>query len=84
MCAFEMAIVLLVAASLWQQTIGNDKGKGELIGAAGLENARRGIVLDGLAQFEEGLVGAALAGDGGSFDGCSRCACFISINCIGY
>ena len=83
MRAFEMAIALLVAASLRQQTIGDDKGKGELIGAAGLENARRGVVFDGLAQFEEGLVGATLAGDGGSFDGCSRCACFISINCIG-
>ena len=83
MCAFEMAIVFLVTASLRQQTIRNDKGKGELIGAAGLENARRGIAFDGLAQFEEGLVGATLAGDGGSFDGCSRCACFISINCIG-
>ena len=79
MCAFEMAIVLLVATGLRQQTIGNDKGKGELIGVAGLENARRGIAFDGLAQFEEGLVGATLAGDGGSFDGCSRCACFISI-----
>ena len=83
MCAFEMAIVFLVTASLRQQTIRNDKGKGELIGVAGLENARRGIAFDGLAQFEEGLVGAALAGDGRSFDGCSRYTCFISINCIG-
>lgn len=73
MCALQVVMVLTVAAGLGEEALGDDEGEGEDIGVVWLEGARGGIGLggDGLAEFEEGLVGAALAGDGGSFDGCA-------------
>lgn len=73
MCALQVVVVLTVAACLRKEAFGDDEGEGEGVGMVWLQGARGGIDFggDGLAQFEKGLVGATLAGDGGSFDGCS-------------
>jgi hypothetical protein len=53
----DVGILLAVAADVWQQTAGDDKRKGELVGACRLDDARSrvGGVLHGLAQAQECL-----------------------------
>lgn len=71
MRVLQVPVVLGVVACLWEKPVRDDKGKREDVGVAWLEHARGWVVVNWLAKFKEGLVGAALAGDGGAFDCCA-------------
>lgn len=70
MRVLQVAVVLGVVACLREEAVRDDEGKWEDVGVAWLEDARRWVVIDWLAEFEEGLVSAALARDGSAFDCC--------------
>lgn len=72
----HMGVGLGVGADMGQQTLGDDEGEGELVGASTLKNAGSWVcgVINGLAQLEECLISPCAAGVGGSLDRRSCCS----------
>jgi hypothetical protein len=79
-----MDVGLGVAADMGEQTIGDDKGKGELVGASTLKNAGSWVcgVINGLAQLEECLISPCAAGVGCPLDRRSCCSYSRLLACM--
>lgn len=65
-----MGVDLGVGADMGEQTIGDDKSEGELVGASTFKNTGSWVcgVINGLAQLEECLIRPCAAGVGRALD----------------